>query len=153
MVVPYKHEPFTDFTKEENRKEMLQALEKVEKQLGKEYPLIIGGERITTEEKNVSVNPANKDEIIGYVSKANKELAEKAMKVADSTFETWRKSDPKFRADILFRAAAIVRRRKSEFTAHLVKEGGKPWKEADADRKSVVEGKRVRGGGKRTGER
>src|SRR5699024_3317759 len=51
--------------------------------------------------------------------------------------KTWRKSDPKFRADILFRAAAIVRRRKSEFTAHLVKEGGKPWKEADAD---VAEG-------------
>src|SRR5699024_12681603 len=83
------------------------------------------------------VNPANKEEVIGYVSKANKELAEKAMQVADETFKTWRKSDPKFRADILFRAAAIVRRRKSEFTAHLVKEGGKPWKEADAD---VAEG-------------
>src|SRR5699024_9336717 len=43
----------------------------------------------------------------------------------------------KVRADILFRSAAIVRRRKLEFTAHLVKEGGKPWKEADAD---VAEG-------------
>src|SRR5690625_2190171 len=59
------------------------------------------------------------------------------MKVADEKFETWRKSDAKMRADILFRAAAIVRRRKHEFTAHLVKEGGKPWKEADAD---VAEG-------------
>src|SRR5699024_11058747 len=137
MVVPYKHEPFTDFTVEENKNEILEALKLVEADLGKEYPLIIGGERVTTEEKIVSVNPANKEEVIGYVSKANKELAEKAMQVADETFKTWRKSDPKFRADILFRAAAIVRRRKSEFTAHLVKEGGKPWKEADAD---VAEG-------------
>ncbi|WP_188455108.1 L-glutamate gamma-semialdehyde dehydrogenase [Virgibacillus oceani] len=138
-VVPYKHEPFTDFTVEENRKLMQEAIKKVEADLGGEYPLIIGGERITTEDKIVSVNPANKKEVIGYVSKANKDLAEKAMKVADETFETWRKSDPKFRADILFRAAAIVRRRKHEFTAHLVKEGGKPWKEADADTAEAID--------------
>ncbi|WBX82073.1 L-glutamate gamma-semialdehyde dehydrogenase [Virgibacillus salarius] len=139
MVVPYTHEPFTDFTVEENRQQMLAALKKVEKDLGKEYPLIIGGERITTEEKIVSVNPADKEEVIGYVSKANKELAEKAMQVADKTFETWRKSDPKFRADILFRSAAIIRRRKHEFTAHLIKEGGKPWKEADADTAEAID--------------
>ncbi|MGM8212071.1 aldehyde dehydrogenase family protein, partial [Virgibacillus sp. W0430] len=117
MVVPYKHEPFTDYTIEENKQAMLDALKKVEADFGKEYPLIIGGERITTEEKLVSVNPANKEEIIGYVSKSNKDLAEKAMKVADETFEWWRKTDPSVRADILFRAAAIVRRRKHEFSA------------------------------------
>lgn len=133
MVVPYKHEPFTDFSVEENKQQMLDAIKKVEEDLGKEYPLIINGERITTEEKIISVNPANKEEIIGTVSKANQDLAEKAMQVADKTFETWRKSDPAVRADILFRAAAIIRRRKHEFSAHLVKEGGKPWNEADAD--------------------
>src|SRR5690625_3917483 len=133
MVVAYRHEPFTDFSIEENREAMKAALKKVEAELGKEYPLIINGERITTEEKIVSVNPANKDEIVGYVSKANKELAEKAMQVADKTFETWKNTDPELRADILFRAAAIIRRRKHEFSAYLVKEGGKPWNEADAD--------------------
>lgn len=137
MVVPYRHEPFTDFSIKENKEEMDVAIKQVEADLGGEYALIIDGERVTTEDKIVSVNPANPDEVIGVVSKANKEIAEKAMKVADETFETWRKSDPAFRADILFRAAAIVRRRKLEFTAHLVKEGGKPWKEADGD---VAEG-------------
>ncbi|WP_010097424.1 L-glutamate gamma-semialdehyde dehydrogenase [Ornithinibacillus scapharcae] len=140
MVVPYKHEPFTDFSVEENKQLMLDALKKVEAELGKEYPLIIGGERITTEDKIVSVNPANKSEIVGYVSKANKELAEKAMKVADETFQNyWRTSDPKMRADILFRAAAIVRRRKHEFSALLIKEGGKPWNEADADTAEAID--------------
>ena len=57
------------------------------------------------------------------------------MQVADETFQTWRKSKPEMRADILFRAAAIVRRRKHEFSAILVKEAGKPWNEADADTK------------------
>ena len=75
MVVPYKHEPFTDFSVEENKKKMLDALKQIETDLGKEYPLIIGGERITTDDKIVSVNPANKKEVIGYVSKANKEIA------------------------------------------------------------------------------
>src|SRR5699024_10432713 len=133
MVVPYKHEPFTDFTVEENKNEMLEALKLVEADLGKEYPLIIGGERVTTEEKIVSVNPANKEEVIGYVSKADQELAERAMQVADETFKTWRKSEPEFCARILFRDAPIVHRRKSDFSAHLDKEGGTPWKEADAD--------------------
>src|SRR5699024_4479334 len=115
------------------------ALKKIEAEFGKEYPLIIGGERITTEDKIKVVNPANKEEVLGFVSKSNKELADKAMEVADETFKTWRKSDPNFRADILFRAAAIVRRRKFEFSAHLVKEGGKPWKEADADTAEAID--------------
>jgi len=139
MVVPYKHEPFTDFSIEENKSEMEEALKKVEADLGREYPLIINGERVTTEEKIVSVNPANKEEVIGYVSKANEEIAERAMNVADEMFETWRKSDPEFRADILFRAAAIIRRRKHEFTALLIKEGGKPWNEADADTAEAID--------------
>ncbi|REJ09224.1 L-glutamate gamma-semialdehyde dehydrogenase [Halobacillus trueperi] len=139
MVVPYKHEPFTDFTVEENRKALQAAIKQVEADLGKEYPLIIGGERIMTDDKIEVVNPANKKEVIGYVSKANQDLAEKAHQVADETFDWWRKTKAKFRADILFRAAAIVRRRKHEFTAHLVKEGGKPWKEADADTAEAID--------------
>jgi 1-pyrroline-5-carboxylate dehydrogenase len=139
MVVPYKHEPFTDFTVEENRKALQAAIKQVEADLGKDYPLIIGGERIMTDEKIQVVNPANKKEVIGYVAKANQDLAEKAHQVADETFDWWRKTKAQFRADILFRAASIVRRRKHEFTAHLVKEGGKPWKEADADTAEAID--------------
>src|SRR5690625_1308973 len=134
MVVAYRHEPFTDFTIAENKQAMEEALKKVEAEIiGADYPLIINEERITTGDKIVSVNPANREEVIGNVSKANEESAERAMKLADETFNTWRKSDAKMRADILFRAAAIVRRSKHEDTAVLVKEGGKPWNEADGD--------------------
>lgn len=139
MVVSYKHEPFTDFTVEENRRAMEEAIEYVTRQLGETYPLIIDGERIMTEEKIISVNPANREEIVGFVAKSNKQLAERAMQVADKTFETWRSSDPKFRADILFKAAAIIRKRKHEFSALLIKEGGKPWNEADADTAEAID--------------
>lgn len=139
MVQPYKHEPFTDFTVEENRKAYLQGLKTVEGYLGQDYDLVIGGERISTEDKIISINPSNKEEVIGRVSKANKELAEKAMQAALEAFKTWRKVKPETRADVLFKAAAILRRRKHEFSALLTKEAGKPWKEADADTAEAID--------------
>jgi 1-pyrroline-5-carboxylate dehydrogenase len=139
MVLPYKHEPFTSFLVEENEKAFLAALNDVEKDLGKKHSLIINGERIFTDEVITSVNPANKKEVIGLVSKASKEHAEQAMQAADKTFQTWRKSKPEMRSDILFRAAAIVRRKKHYFSALLVKEAGKPWNEADADTAEAID--------------
>ncbi|KRD81466.1 1-pyrroline-5-carboxylate dehydrogenase [Bacillus sp. Root147] len=138
-IKAYKHEPFTDFTLEENKKEFKKALETVQSQLGKDYPLVIGDELITTDEKIVSINPSNKVEIIGRVSKTNQELAEKAMQTALSTFNTWKKENPEVRANILFRAADIIRRRKHEFSSYLVKEAGKPWNEADADTAEAID--------------
>ncbi|TSB44993.1 L-glutamate gamma-semialdehyde dehydrogenase [Alkalicoccobacillus porphyridii] len=140
MTTPYRHEPFTDFSVKENQAAFEKALKTVNKEwLGKEYPLVINGERITTEDKIVSYNPAKKDEVVGTVSKATKELAEKAVNAAAEAFKTWRYTSPEGRANILFRAAAIVRRQKHEFSALLVKEAGKPWKEADADTAEAID--------------
>ncbi|ODG94036.1 hypothetical protein BED47_02370 [Gottfriedia luciferensis] len=77
-MLSYKHEPFTDFSKEENINAFNQALDLVNSQLGKEYPLTIGGEKIITDHKITSFNPANKNEVVGVVSKASKDLPEKA---------------------------------------------------------------------------
>ena len=133
MVFPYKHEPFTNFSLPENQEAFKEGLAKVTSYLGSHYPLIIGGERITTEEKIISVNPAYRIQVVGRVSKANQQLVQNAIEIADQAYQTWRKTKPEIRAAILFRAASIVRRRKHEFSALLVKEAGKPWNEADAD--------------------
>ncbi|MBS4191837.1 L-glutamate gamma-semialdehyde dehydrogenase [Bacillus sp. FJAT-49705] len=139
MVQPYKHEPFTNFKLDENRQAYLAGLKTVEGYLGQDYDLVIGGERISTEDKIVSYNPANKIEVIGRVSKANRDLAEKAMQEAVEAFKTWKKVKPETRADVLFKAAAIIRRRKHEFSALLTKEAGKPWNEADADTAEAID--------------
>lgn len=138
-MIPYKTEPLTDFSTQENRELYKAALVKERANLGKDYPLIIGGEKITTENKIISYNPANKTEIIGSVSKANQELAEKAMQIADTTFNTWKNVAPSVRADIIFKLAAIVRRRKHEFSALMTLEAGKPWIEADADTAEAID--------------
>jgi 1-pyrroline-5-carboxylate dehydrogenase len=139
MVQPYKHEPFTNFAEETNREGFLTGLKTVEGYLGQDYPLVIGGEKITTEDKIASYNPSNKEELIGRVSKANRDLAEQAMQAAVEAFKTWRKVKPEIRADVLFKAAAIIRRRKHEFSALLTKEAGKPWNEADADTAEAID--------------
>ncbi|MGE7185903.1 L-glutamate gamma-semialdehyde dehydrogenase [Peribacillus sp. NPDC006672] len=138
-MISYKHEPFVDFTNEENKKAYQEALQTVEGYLGQDYPLYIGAEKVTTDEKIVSYNPADKQEVIGRVSKANRDLAEKAMQEAASAFESWKKVKPEIRADVLFKAAAIIRRRKHEFSALLTKEAGKPWNEADADTAEAID--------------
>ena len=46
MPTEFSNEPLTDFTKEENAAAMRAAIEKVKGELGQEYPLVIGGERI-----------------------------------------------------------------------------------------------------------
>ncbi|MFJ8263286.1 L-glutamate gamma-semialdehyde dehydrogenase [Rummeliibacillus sp. NPDC094406] len=138
-MISYTTEPLTDFSKEENRQAYQEALKKVQSELGQDYPLIIGGEKITTEDKIVSYNPAKKTEVVGTVSKANQELAEKAMKIADETFKTWSKVKPEVRADILFKAAAITKRRRHEMSALMTLEAGKPWIEADADTAEAID--------------
>ena len=139
MVQPYKHEPFTDFSTEANRTEYKVGLKTVSRYLGKDYNLIIDGEHVSTEDKIVSINPANKEEVIGRVSKASREHAEQAMQAAVAAFKTWRKTKPEVRADVLFKAAAMIRRRKHEFSALLTKEAGKPWNEADADTAEAID--------------
>lgn len=138
-MIPYTTEPLTDFSIEENRQTYQEALKKVQSELGKDYPLIIGGKRITTEDKIISYNPAKKYEVVGNVSKANQKLAEKAMKVADETFKMWSKVKPEVRADILFKAAAITKRRRFEMSALMTIEAGKPWIEADADTAEAID--------------
>ena len=135
----YKHEPFSDFMIEKNRNDFQEALKLVNSQLGKEYPLVIGGRRITTEQTIISINPACKNEVIGIVAKADQQLAEQAMEAAVQAFRTWKREDPKERAAILFKAAAIIRSRKHEFSSYLVKEAGKTWKEADADTAEAID--------------
>lgn len=135
----YTHEPVTDFSIVANRDAYIAALDKVNSYLGQDYPLIINGNRIMTEEKIISYNPAKKTEIVGRVSKASKELVEKAMEVADEAFKKWRKVKPEVRVDVLFKAAAIIRRSKHEFSALLTKEAGKSWVEADADTAEAID--------------
>lgn len=129
----FKNESYIDFSNPENRSKMEDAIKKAESQLGKEYPIIIGGENITLETKFKSFNPAEKEQAIGIFQKADKDTGEKAMKKALEVFEEWKFVEPSERAGYLFKAAEIMRSRRLEIDAWEILEEGKGWLEADAD--------------------
>jgi 1-pyrroline-5-carboxylate dehydrogenase len=122
-----------DFKVPENSQKMQAALELVASQLGREYPLIIAGERLTTEEKIRSVNPARPAQLVGLHQKAGAGHAEAAMTAALSAFDSWSRTSTEERVSLLLNAAQIIRTRHFEFCAGLVYEVGKNWAEADAD--------------------
>ena len=139
MQKDFSNEPFTDFSKEENARAMREAIEKVKAELGREYPLVIGGERIKTEGKHESYNPAKKTEVVGRFQKATQDLARRAVETAAETFQTWRFTPATERAEILFRAAAILRERKHQMSAWMIHEVGKTWAEADGDTAEAID--------------
>ena len=136
---PFINEPFFDFHKEENVRQMRAALEKVRGQLGREYDLIIGGKRIKTREKIASINPARPSQIVGLHQKAGIEHVEPAMQSAWQAFESWSRVPTAERADLLFRVSDLLRERKLEFMAWLVFEVSKNWTEADADISETID--------------
>jgi 1-pyrroline-5-carboxylate dehydrogenase len=136
---PFRNEPATDFSKPENAQAMRAAIEKVRSELGREYPLIVGGKPMMTRDKLKSINPAKPSEVVGLFQKAGKEEVEPAMNAALKAFETWSRTPVEERAALLFRTADIIRRRKHEFSAVMIFEVSKNWAEADADIAELID--------------
>lgn len=138
-LVPFKNEPYVDFSQPGPAEEMRKALELVRSQLGRCYPLLIGGDRVTTEGTIRSVNPARPSEVVGEVSKADPELTDRAIRLAADRFASWSRFDPDARARILLKAAALLRKRIYEFAAWMVFEVSKSWIEAYADAAEAID--------------
>jgi 1-pyrroline-5-carboxylate dehydrogenase len=139
-VLPYKNEPFTDFTVAENREAYEQGLKKVRKQFGKHWNLLINGRRVKTDKVIKSIDPANPDQVVGSVGKATKVIAEEAVDSAYKFWESeWRWTSAEYRARILMKAAHLLRERKHEFSATMTYEESKNWAEADADTAEAID--------------
>src|SRR5205814_3024981 len=67
------------------------------------------------------------------------DLARRAVETAAETFKTWRYKPATERAEILFRAASILRERKVEMSAWMIYEVGKSWAEADGDTAEAID--------------
>ena len=139
MQSEFRNEALTDFSQAENAAAMRAALAQVQKELGREYPLVIGGERIKTGRTFESLNPARKTEVVGRFQKATEEQARRAVETAADAFKTWARTRPEARADLLFRVAHLLRARKHEFSAWMVYEVAKTWAEADGDTAEAID--------------
>ena len=81
-LTPFQNEPLVDFTRHENARAMRAALDKVRRQLGREYENVIGGHRVQTEAKLRSINPSHPEQVVGIFQKAGPEDVPAAMDAA-----------------------------------------------------------------------
>ncbi|THF82676.1 L-glutamate gamma-semialdehyde dehydrogenase [Cohnella fermenti] len=135
----FVNEKLTDFGNETNANEMRSAIKLIKSRQGEKYPLHIGDEVIYTDDMTVSVDPANPTQVVGYVSKASRDLAEKAMEASLLAFEKWKRTPVEERAVCLFKAASLIRDKKHEYSAWMILESGKNWTEADADTAEAID--------------
>jgi 1-pyrroline-5-carboxylate dehydrogenase len=112
---------------------MRAALKEVRTRLGRKYPLRIGEQRIDTPRTIKSLKPADFGTVVGEVGMASADHAEQALKAATVAFKVWSRVGPETRARVLFKAAAILRRRLYELAAWECFEESKSWAEACGD--------------------
>jgi RHH-type proline utilization regulon transcriptional repressor/proline dehydrogenase/delta 1-pyrroline-5-carboxylate dehydrogenase len=129
----FRNEPLSDFSQPGPRDAMAAALRDVGGQLGGTFPVVIGNEPVRTDGTVESLNPSHCRQVVGRCGRATPGDAERAILTARAAFPAWRDTDPARRADYLFRAADVLRRRRFEVAAWEVYECGKQWREADAD--------------------
>ncbi|WP_299092023.1 alpha-ketoglutaric semialdehyde dehydrogenase GucD [uncultured Metabacillus sp.] len=86
-----------------------------------------------TQETIKSINPANKDQIVGYVQYSTKEDLEKAVQAAHKSKRSWRKLGQAARGQLLFKVANILEENLDDIAETMTREMGKTLPEAKGE--------------------
>jgi RHH-type proline utilization regulon transcriptional repressor/proline dehydrogenase/delta 1-pyrroline-5-carboxylate dehydrogenase len=135
----FRNDSLTDFSRPEAVQKMQAALAKVAGELGGSYYPVIGNIVVRTEKQQESVNPSHIQQVVGRWGQSTPAQAEHAIEAACQALPSWRNTSAGKRADYLFRAADVVRRRRFELAAWQVYECAKQWREADADVSETID--------------
>ncbi len=132
-LAPFRSEPTLDFSQPTEKAAFQAALESVRQNLGRTYPLWIGGQAVYNEETFTSVNPAHPAEIISRHVATRPEDVEAAIQAAQKAFPAWSATSVQERLGYMHQAVEEIRRRRYELGALMVLEVGKSWDEADGE--------------------
>lgn len=118
---------------------MHNAIEQVRAQLGREYPLVIGGNTVAGQELAVRQNPARPSEIVARVHWASPAQADQTVAAARDAQPSWGRRPAAERAQFLTRLADQIEAHRYPLAAWEVFETAKPWREADADVSEAID--------------
>ena len=111
-----------------------EALDRVRAQFGREYPLYIGGEAVTSSAKPiVDTSPIDTRIVLGNFATATAAHVNQAVMAARAAQAAWGRRDWRERVAILRRAAELIRERKFELAAVIGVEVGKSRLESMGD--------------------
>ena len=128
----FVNEPHTDFSHESARAAMRAAIADVKSRLGGtfSYP---SASTASPSAATFSYNPSDAKQVVGRIPAYDALAIPEAMKSAVGKLAEWSARPATNRANILRKAAAVMRRRRYELAAWEIFETGKSWREADAD--------------------
>ncbi|MBZ0188780.1 MAG: aldehyde dehydrogenase family protein, partial [Candidatus Obscuribacterales bacterium] len=118
---------------------MTKTLEK--KTMHKEYHNLINGKWVKSETGKTfeSINPANKEEVIGSFALSSANDLKKAVDAAEKAFKGWKATPAPERAEIILKAAYILQTKKEELARDMTREMGKVLKEARGDIQEAID--------------
>jgi aldehyde dehydrogenase (NAD+) len=107
----------------------------------REFKNFINGEWVAPKSgKNLeNQNPANTDEQIGLFPLSAQEDVDAAVSAAKEAYKSWRLLPAPKRAEILFRAAELLVKRKEEFSRDMTREMGKVLAETRGDVQEAID--------------
>ncbi len=121
-------------SEEEFHKEYETAIGEVQKDFGKTYPMIIGGEEVFSIEGTFDdVSPCNTELVLGRFQKGTREHAKHAINAAKKSFETWSMTPYLERVRLYRKAADLASGQQFKLAAEMTFENGKTRTEAMAD--------------------
>jgi RHH-type proline utilization regulon transcriptional repressor/proline dehydrogenase/delta 1-pyrroline-5-carboxylate dehydrogenase len=129
---PFANEPVLELRRAPVRERLAGALAEVDAGLPVRVPVWIGDER-GTDEGLASTDPGEPERVVAVAGRASAADVDAAVRAAAPAAEEWSARPAAERANVLVRAAALLRERRLELAAVAVRECAKPWPEADAD--------------------
>jgi alpha-ketoglutaric semialdehyde dehydrogenase len=105
------------------------------------YKNFINGEWVAPEGGKTleNRNPANTEELIGVFPLSSQEDVSAAVAAAREAYRTWRLTPAPKRAEILYRAAELLVKRKEEFSRDMTREMGKVLAETRGDVQEAID--------------
>ncbi|WP_134701148.1 alpha-ketoglutaric semialdehyde dehydrogenase GucD [Ammoniphilus sp. YIM 78166] len=101
----------------------------------KTYLNYINGKWVSASSNEIapSVNPANKNEVVGYVQRSSKEDLDLAVEAAKKAQIQWRKLSGAARGEYLYKVANVLEQRLDDIAKTMTEEMGKTFPEAKGE--------------------
>jgi 1-pyrroline-5-carboxylate dehydrogenase len=109
------------------------AIEVTKANLGKEYPMLIGGKKVYADEKFEDVSPIDRNMILGVFQKGTEKHAHDALAAARAAFPMWSGMKWQERVALIRKAADLLDQRIYELGAAMALEVGKNRMESLGD--------------------
>jgi RHH-type proline utilization regulon transcriptional repressor/proline dehydrogenase/delta 1-pyrroline-5-carboxylate dehydrogenase len=132
MSAGFENEPTLEMRRGPEREALIAALEELDRRLPLSVPVLIGGDRGDASGID-STDPGSPDRLVAEAGRGGEAEVSSAVEAATRGSREWGGNSAAERAEILERAAGILRERRRELAALQVRECAKPWIEADAD--------------------